>query len=381
MTKFKSGQYKTNLTGSSYNYKRFMPETINKPYKWHDKDIDLLLEKASSNLSKLNTFALQMPDISFFIKMHVAKEATTSSEIEGTQTNIEEVFIEKENLVPEKRDDWEEVQNYIKAMNLAINKLKDLPLSIRLIKKAHKILLSGVRGEKKNPGQIRKTQNWIGGTNINNANFVPPHPDDLPKLLSDLEKFWHNDKLQLPYLIKTAISHYQFETIHPFLDGNGRIGRLTITLYLIDVSILDKPVLYLSHFLNQNRTKYFQLLSQVRKENNMDQWLKFFLKGVTSTSKKGINTLQKAVNLKRDYDNLINKKVSSRQKKLSKKALSYLLSDPIVTVKELSNELGITFPTANSLLDALEKLEIVKEITGKQRNRQFKLKNYIEIFS
>ncbi len=378
MTQFKAGRYKKVSIDS--NYKSFLPSRINKSYKWKDNRIDMLLEEASNALARLNSYPLQMPDINFFIKMHVVKEATTSSRIEGTRTEMEEVFMDKDQLIVEKRDDWEEVQNYIKAMNLAVSKLEKLPLSMRLIKETHKVLLSGVRGKNKRPGQIRKTQNWIGGNNLRNATFIPPHPDNLPKLLTDLEEFWHNRKLQLPHLIKAGISHYQFETIHPFLDGNGRIGRLLITLYFIYVDILDKPVLYLSDFLSKNRTKYFQLLAQVRESNNMDKWLKFFLRGIIDSSEKGITTLHKAVDLKKNYLETIDKRISSRRKGLSKKALFFLFSNPLVSAKELSKGLNITFPTANSLLKEMENVEIVKEITGKERGRQFQLLGYIEIF-
>ncbi len=380
MTEFKAGGYKKIFAGTDYEYESFLPSKINKPYKWKDKNIDIFLEKASNRLARLNSYALQMPDINFFIKMHVAKEATTSSKIEGTRTEIEEVFLKKDELVSGKRDDWEEVQNYIKAMNLAISELKKLPLSMRLLKKAHKVLISGVRGKHKKPGHIRKTQNWIGGSNLKNAIFIPPHPDDLPELLTDLEKFWHNHKLQLPDLIKAGISHYQFETIHPFLDGNGRIGRLLITLYLIYIGILDRPVLYLSNFLVKNRTKYFQLLNQVRESNDIDQWLRFFLKGIIDTSEQGVNNLQEAVALKKRYLEVIDEKISSRRQELSKKALFYLFSNPLVSVKELSRKLDVTFPTVNSLVKEMGKAGIIKEITSKQRGRQFKLINYIEIF-
>ncbi len=379
MVQFKAGTYKKNFAGD-YKYQSYLPAKINKPYQWENEQIDSLLEEASHKLSGLNTYALQTPDIDFFIKMHIAKEATTSSRIEGTRTEIEEVFMKKENIVPEKRDDWEEVKNYIKAMNLAIKEQQDLPLSTRLLKKAHKKLLSGVRGEDKRPGKIRKTQNWIGGKKLENANFIPPHPDDLPELLSDLEKFWHNDKLQLPHLIKAGMSHYQFETIHPFLDGNGRIGRLLITLYLISVGILDKPVLYLSDYFAHNRTEYFQSLTQVRKDNNMDQWLEFFLKGVINTSEQGTETLQKVVALRKDYLELINKKIGTRQQELAQRSLAHLFSNPLVSVQELSNKLEVTFPTANSLLRKMEQAGVIKETTGKQRGRRFKLQGYLDIF-
>lgn len=381
MAKFKAGTYLKQLGKTDYECQAFVPSKINREYDWNFSKLSSSLEKASGKLSELNSYALQTPDIDFFIKMHVAKEATTSSRIEGTRTEMEEVFMKQQEIVPERRDDWEEVQNYITAMRWSIKKLQDLPLSIRLIKKAHEKLLAGVRGEQKQPGEIRESQNWIGGKNIEQASFVPAPPEKIPDLLSDLEKFWHNDSLGLSHLAKAAISHYQFETIHPFLDGNGRIGRLLITLYLISVGVLDRPVLYLSDFFSRNKSDYFASLVKVREENDMEQWLRFFLRGVIETSENGIHTLKEVVDLKKHYLEVIDKKVSSRRQGLAQKALLRLFSDPIVSIKELAGELEITFPTADNLLKELEEAKIVKETTGKKRGKRFKLINYIQIFS
>lgn len=378
MKEFKAGDYKKQLLGTDYSYKAFLPSKINRSYDWNIPH--LLLEKASRSLANLNSYALETPDIDFFIKMYVAKEATTSSKIEGTKTQMGEVFMDKQRIVPEKRDDWEEVQNYIKAMRWSIDKLEDLPLSLRLLKGAHKHLLAGVRGKKKKPGKIRKSQNWIGGKNIEEASFVAPHLDDVPDLLTDLEKFWHNKKLSLPYLIKASITHYQFETIHPFLDGNGRIGRLLITLYLIYLKVLDKPVLYLSDFFSKNRSEYFQALVQVREENDMEQWINFFLRGVKEVSEEGRKTLKQVVSFKKECSRLIKEKVSSRRQELAQEALIYLFSDPLVSVNDIKEELDITFPTADALLEELEKAGILKEVTGKKRGRRFKLINYLNLF-
>ncbi|MCK4689818.1 MAG: Fic family protein, partial [Candidatus Marinimicrobia bacterium] len=247
-----------------YQYRYFLPERINHAFVISDSKLQAKIEKTSFRLGELNSFAKLVPNIDWFIRSYVMKEAVTSSRIEGTKTSIEEAFICEIDINPEHRDDWEEVNQYVKAVDYALKELKNIPLSNRLIKETHNILLSNVRGKYKTPGEFRITQNWIGGTSIQDAVFVPPSSEHVKGLMSDLEKFLHNQDIFIPHLIKIAIAHYQFETIHPFLDGNGRIGRLLITLYLVSVGILEKPLLYTSDFFEKNKSLYYDKLTFAR---------------------------------------------------------------------------------------------------------------------
>ena len=375
---YSSGGYQTHWYGKSYEYESFLPTKIDRPYHWKDDRIPLLLEETNRLLGELNAYSRLVPDVNFFIQMHVVNEAVKSSRIEGTRTEIDEAVLPEEEIAPEKRDDWTEVQNYIAAMNYAIEQLQHLPVSMRLLKEAHKILLSGTRGEDKLPGQVRVSQNWIGGATIESASFIPPHQDEVLELLSDLEQFWHRRSLNIPILIKVAMSHYQFETIHPFLDGNGRIGRLLITLQLIERGILNQPTLYLSDFFEKNKGDYYDALTVVREKHDMDQWISFFLSGVIDTATKSRERFEKIVSLRTQYEQKI--MGLGRRAKTGQRLLLHLFSNPAIQTKEAASYLEVTYNTANALVAQFQKLSILKEVTGYSRNRVFVMQEYLKLF-
>ena len=371
-------QYKSGKFISYKGYKPFLPSFINEEVEWPLANLTILLQEASLMIGKLNTYAELIPDIDFFIKMYATKEAATSNRIEGTRTTFDEAISPAEHIAPEARDDWDEVQNYIEALNFSITELERLPLSLRLLKQAHKILLQGVRGKHKLPGEIRKSQNWIGGSSLKDAFFIPPEPNVLGDLLSDLEKFLHNEDLEVPELIKAGIAHYQFETIHPFLDGNGRVGRLLIILYLINAGILKKPVLYISDFFERNRSSYYDALSIVKESSKIEIWLKFFLSGVIETAKNSIKTFDEIIKLKKDVEGKID--TLGKKSKNGRRLIELLYSKPKVSAKTIAQELKLSVVSTNSLLKVFVEIGILQETTGLNRNRFYVFEDYLKIF-
>lgn len=336
-----------------------------------------MLSEADRQLGRLDMYS-EYVNIDLFIRMHIVKEATQSSRIEGTQTQMEEAFLKEGEIATEKRDDWEEVQNYIKATGVAMNAMQELPFSSRLICQVHKTILDGVRGENKMPGEYRRSQNWIGGASISDAVFVPPVHHTISDLMSDLEKFANDETLPIPDLIRIALIHYQFETIHPFLDGNGRVGRLLITLYLVNRGILKQPILYLSDFFERNRTLYYDNLMRVRTHNDLSQWLKFFLVGVKETARKGVQVFDQILQLQKELPERL-KSIGSRASD-GLKVVDHLYTQPIIGVGQVEEIIGKSNVTAYKLINELEDLGVLYEISGMQRNRLYIFKEYFDLF-
>lgn len=372
MEKFAAGRYVKQDA-----YKAFIPNPIDRRWEFKDAELNHLLSKADQALGRLDAFS-QLVNIDLFLKMHLTKEAVLSSKIEGTQTNFEEALMDETAISKERRDDWEEVQNYIRAMKEALRLLPDLPFSTRFIRAIHEPLMQGVRGQHKQPGNFRSSQNWIGGSRPDNAAFVPPPHQEVNRLMGDLETFIHNSRHPLPDLLKAAIMHYQFETIHPFLDGNGRVGRLLITSYLVDSGSLQQPILYLSAYLEKNRSSYYQHLSAVREDNRLKEWLLFFLKGVVEVATQGVSTFRSITNLQKD--------MTDKLRPLGLRAanahvvVNGLFQQPVVTVADVTKLLDTTQSTAYRLVNDLKEVGILSPINSPGRSQYYVYREYIGLF-
>ena len=344
--------------------------------------LQALLSQANLALGRLSGSIETLPNPDLFVFMYVRKEAVISSQIEGTQSSLQDLLsAEAKIFTPDQPHDVNEVINYVAAMNHGLIRLNSLPVSVRLIRELHAKLLSGVRGSYLTPGELRTSQNWIGpgGCMLNEAVFVPPPPSEVSNALGDLERFLHTED-DLPLLIKIGLAHTQFETIHPFLDGNGRIGRLLITFLLCEKKILLKPVLYLSHYFKRHRHLYYDHLQAVREAGAFEQWLEFFLTGVAEVSAEATTTASRILQLRERHRDLIADQLG-RAAGNGHRTLEYLFQHPIVSVSNIQNLIGTTYPAANQLVDRLTDTRILTEITGQVRNRRFRYTPYIRLFA
>ena len=376
----RSGRYIKQLKG----YKAFVPEPL--PPKNPELDISdelqTCLSKADRSLGRLDGAIQTLPDPDLFVFMYVRKEAVLSSQIEGTQSSLSQLLKrEAEIMDPDTPQDVSEVINYVGAINLGLHLLDTLPVSTRLVKEIHQKLLENVRGQKQNPGQLRTSQNWIGpgGCQIRDATFVPPAPADMVEALSDWEKYLHESD-SIPLLVKIGLAHAQFETIHPFLDGNGRVGRLLITLLLCEKQVLLKPVLYLSYYFMQNRQEYYDLLQRTRDAGDWESWIKFFVQGVDDVSRQAAQTAREIVELRERHRTLI---VDSFGLVAGNglKVLEHLFSQPIISVRRIMDLTGVTFAAANQLMHRFEDAGVLVEITGQARNRRYQYNDYVNLFA
>jgi Fic family protein len=375
ISEFRAGEYE-----QQYEYRSFLPASINHEWRLSDPQIQTLLEEANRLLGELNAFSQLIPDVDFFIRMHITKEATTSSRIEGTRTNIEEALVDKGDLDPEKRNDWQEVHNYVQAINVAVKQLPHMPLSNRLLRETHAVLLQGVRGKHKQPGEFRTSQNWIG-VSLKHATFIPPHHQHVPELMSDLEKFIHNDQIHVPHLLKIALVHYQFETIHPFLDGNGRLGRLLVVLYLVSFGILHKPALYLSDFFERHKGEYYDQLMAVRSTHKLEPWVRFFLLGVRETAALSIQVFKDILALKERIEREQMPTFHVRRQANAQALMRTLYQTPMVSIKAVAQLIQAQTNTAAALIDDFVKLGILQEFTGQKRSRLFVFHEYVRLFN
>ena len=372
----RAGLYRTILSGEA-EYKSFIPNPQPpKPEVEMNNDIVSLLIKANKTISTLEGISSRIPDMALFVSMYVRKEALMSSQIEGTQATLEDIFdpmIEKNT-----NRNVADVVNYIKATEYAITRLNTLPLCNRLIKEAHAVLMEGVRGQEKNPGEFRHSQNWIGGqcSTLKNARYIPPNPEDMNSAMSDLEKYM-NDEDDLDFLIRTALIHYQFETIHPFLDGNGRVGRLLITLFLMDQKVLTTPALYISYFLKKNRIEYYDRMTEVRLKGNYEQWIRFFLMAIDESAQDAITAIDEITALQAE-----NRKKVSTMGRASKNALlvfEYLASNPIINIGKTAEALDISYNTVSAAIKRIMDADILVQTKNANRNRTFAYRDYLDI--
>ena len=372
----RAGHYKSNLSGEMA-YKSFVPNPLPPaPPIELTEDIITLLVKANSQLAVLESVATRIPNVELFVSMYVRKEALMSSQIEGTQATLEDVL--DPMLDANTNRNVADVVNYIKATEFAINRLQTLPLCNRLIKETHAVLMEGVRGQEKSPGEFRYSQNWIGGqgSTLKNARYIPPSPDDMLDAMSDLEKYINADD-DLDALIHAALIHYQFETIHPFLDGNGRVGRLLITLFLMEKKVLSTPALYISYFLKKNRVEYYDRMTEVRTKGNYEQWVKFFLQAIMESAEDATATIDELIALHDANVSVISK--LGRAAKNAMLVFNYLESNPIIEIRKTAESLGITFNTTSSAVNRLVDAGILVQTSDNSRNRTFAYEAYLDI--
>ena len=370
----RAGRYIQQTTG----YRAFIPNTLPpNPDIAFDGELRTLLSNADRDIARLDAISTLLPNPDLFVAMYVRHEAVLSSQIEGTQSTLEDVLaFEAQGTSNDTPKDVEEVVNYVRAMNHGLRRLDELPLSLRLLCEIHGELMHNVRGGEKTPGAFRTSQNWIGpaGSSLATASFVPPPPHELMNTLGDLEKFLHDGKTSVPLLIRCGLAHAQFETIHPFLDGNGRVGRLLITLILCEERALSRPLLYLSVFLKANRAEYYDRLTAVREHGHWEQWLKFFLRGISQTAKAATRTATDIVHMREAHRSAVVKSAKTL------KLLDSLLQQPVTSPKRIAEIVGCTHPTAVKLARDLEARGWLHEVTGFERNRLYRYQPYLALF-
>lgn len=374
------GRYiKSSVVGGE-RYEAYLPPPLPPVPSIDMASLFLLLDQANTALGRLDGMSMVLPDPHLFLYMYVRKEAVLSSQIEGTQSSLSDLLLfESEGAPGAPMDDVTEVSCYVSAMNYGLERLKEFPLSLRLMREIHAKLMNNARGGHKQPGEFRTSQNWIGGSRPGNARFVPPPPAHLMECLDNFEKFLHDETVKLPVLIKAALAHVQFETIHPFLDGNGRLGRLLVTFILCKEGILREPLLYLSLYLKANRQAYYDQLQSVRETGDWETWIAFFLTGVIETANQATETAQAIV---RQFAGDRQRIEQSGKATAALLAIhTYLQGNPITTTAKLRDACGVSLPTVLRNLTALEALGIVKEITGKERHKIFVYRDYLDLLS